>query len=238
MRHYKILSTKKISPALSLDAKQKGFEIVEKEFIQSEFLPIAERLSKTVTNLDKEAHVVFTSANAVEALVLFPREQARTSKWKIFCLSGKTLQEVTARFSEAQVVATARNASQLADEILRRKVDNILFFCGNKRRDDLPDKLTQAGITVREEILYITHENPERVTALYDAILFYSPSGVESFFSVNKIYGNTRCFAIGKTTESALHEAGIENVLVSDEPDVETMLETVMHYFNLNQTKG
>ncbi|MDB5232223.1 MAG: uroporphyrinogen-III synthase [Chitinophagaceae bacterium] len=235
MKQYKILSTKKISPALLDDAKKKGFDIIEKEFIQSEFLNIEERISKTIPYLDREAYVVFTSANAVEALVLFPREYARTAKWKIFCLSGKTLQEVAIKFVETQVMATAKNAADLADEIIKRNINEVIFFCGNRRRDDLPDKLKNAGIVIREEVLYLTNENPERVTTPFDGILFYSPSGVESFFSVNQLYGNTRCFAIGKTTERALHEAGIENVILSDEPEVETVVNSAIHYFNLKR---
>ena len=59
---------------------------------------------------------------------------------------------------------------------------SVTFFCGNQRRDTLPDKVRAAGIKVEELVVYETVELPLKVTDHYDAILFYSPSGVRSFF--------------------------------------------------------
>lgn len=66
----------------------------------------------------------------------------------------------------------------LKNSLLRK----IVFFCGNKRLQTIPEKLANNGIAVEEVIVYETIETAANIKKQYDGILFYSPSAVQSFF--------------------------------------------------------
>jgi uroporphyrinogen-III synthase len=156
--------------------------------------------------------------------------------WKIFCLSGKTREAVlNALVLEKNIVATAENASALAQKIIEHDVKEILFFCGNKRREELPAILKKNGITVHEIIVYETIEIPSIITADIDGIQFFSPSAVHSFFSVNSLTRNTVCFAIGNTTADAIKDFTDNRIIISESPTQEMMMACVQFYFqNIN----
>lgn len=77
------------------------------------------------------------------------------------------------------------------------------FFCGNLRRNTLPNALQLASIKYAEIEVYETILQPQRISTPLDGILFYSPSGVESYFNSND-YNNETLFCIGTTTANAL----------------------------------
>ena len=93
--------------------------------------------------------------------------------------------------------------SALADSIIKTSIKNIVFFSGDQRRDELPEKLKKNHIEVEEIVVYKTIETPEPISKSYNAILFFSPSAVQSFFSKNTINDSTQIFAIGSTTARA-----------------------------------
>ena len=83
----------------------------------------------------------------------------------------------------------------LAEKIIPEINDReVIFFCGNLRRNDLPDALRQKGITVREITVYQTSLTPVTIEKEYDAVLFFSPSAAESFFSKNSLPAKTVLF--------------------------------------------
>lgn len=108
----------------------------------------------------------------------------------------------------------------------------ITFCCGNIRRDELPDMLRNAGITVNEIVVYETHETPKQLSGMYDGIMFFSPSSVRSFFNGNTLPANTICFAIGHTTGAALQERTASNVVTSSQASVDALLQTVILHFD------
>jgi uroporphyrinogen-III synthase len=150
-------------------------------------------------------------------------------------LSGKTKNSLNPNIKESQIIATAENASALAQKIIEHNAKEIVFFCGNKRRDELPGILKRAGIKLEEIVVYETVETPVVSTKDFDGILFFSPSAITSFFSVNRLNKNSICFAIGKTTADALKEYTNNKIIISEYPGEEMMLATVNFYFkNIN----
>ncbi len=103
----------------------------------------------------------------------------------------------------------------------------VLHWCGNRRRDQLGDQLKKAGFEYIDMEVYQTELNaipwPEREP---DAILFYSPSGVEAF---RQSGGFKRplpeLFAIGSTTGEALSLESGKNVHIPSKPSTEALLE-------------
>ena len=81
------------------------------------------------------------------------------------------------------VESTANDAVSLAELIAEdRFVDEVIFFCGDQRRDELPEILRQHEVVVNEIVVYQTIAVPHKIEKQYHGILFFSPSAVQSFF--------------------------------------------------------
>lgn len=235
MAKYKVLSTKKLEPSLVEQANQHNIEILEREFISIKPIWNQETFDRIIDfTRQKKFNIALTSANAVDALnsYMIAYDSYYVIDWGIFCLSGKTKQAVlNARFPEKNIIGEAKNASELAQKIIQAGANEIIFFCGNKRRDDLPNRLALANIKVHEVILYETVATPVVVDNDFDAVLFFSPSGVQSFFSSNELKQNTVCFAIGATTATSISTFTTNKIINSIAADPVMMVEEVIDHF-------
>lgn len=232
----KVLSTRRLDSSLVDQAKKSGVELREQDFISITAIiseAVAQQI-KTWIKKEQSTYAVFTSTNAVEALKYYLEQSGttRTPNWKVFCISGKTKEAVTATLPGAPILATAEYGATLAQHILQHsEVKEVLFFCGNKRREELPTILGNAGITVHEIVVYQTEETPVKLQEDFDAILFFSPSAVSSFFAANELKNHTVCFAIGTTTADALAQHTTNKIITAATTSQASMLEAVQHYF-------
>jgi uroporphyrinogen-III synthase len=228
-----ILCTKLVDEALIQDAESKNIFIDVLPFIKTE-LVASEDVTKEVVQISvMESTVVFTSINAVEAVseVLKGHKPA----WKIYCTGHATLRSVVKNFGTSLVSGTADNATDLAEVIIKEKgIDRIIFFCGDQRRHELPDMLKANKIEVNEVVVYHTVLTPHTTDRNYDGILFFSSSAVKSFFQKNKLNDQTVLFAIGNTTANEIKNYSGNKVVVSEEPDRNSILKRVIHYFETN----
>jgi uroporphyrinogen-III synthase len=85
---------------------------------------------------------------------------------------------------------------------------------------------------VREIVVYRTRETPEQMVKHYQAVMFYSPNGVNSFFRVNKIWPHTVLFAIGNTTAMALRTKTQNEIIIADTPSKENLVDKVIEHFH------
>ncbi len=173
--------------------------------------------------------VIFTSTNAVLAVSNYYNDE----KFSVFCIGKATKKAVEKFLTGASIPAFANDAASLALEITKQipAIEKTTFFCGDKRLDTLPHLLSEQGITVDEIEVYETIETPKTISKIYNAILFFSPSCVNSFFSANKIPCETVLFAIGNTTAKAIKEKTNNLVMISNEPSKKRVLENAINYF-------
>ena len=232
MRKFKILSTKQLDPLLIEKAKEDDIEIIQQDFIAIERIWNEEKFNEIRQYLIKQ-YIAFTSANAVTILDDYLQaNKIDTVNWKIFCMAGKTKRAVIdAVVLKNDILEEGRNAGELAQKIIIQGMREIVFFCGDKRREDLPAMLKHAGIKLHEVFLYATKETPHRIEEELNAVLFFSPSAVNSFFTLNQLNKNTVCFAIGQTTADTINEFTDNRIIVCESPDQEKMLEMVGDYF-------
>jgi uroporphyrinogen-III synthase len=231
----KVLSTKKLDPLLIQESKQKGIGIVEKEMIGIKPVWNKETYDRII-GLAKTgyADIAFTSANAVEMLnrYMVAEDTGHIINWNVYCISGKTKRAVQAAgFLPDVISGEGANAAELAQVILDSHVKQLIFFCGNRRRDELPAMLRKNGVVVSEVVVYETVEQPAAVQETYDAVLFFSPSSVQSFFSANELPARTVCFAIGPTTASSLKTFTGNVIRSSVAPDPKELITEVAEYF-------
>ena len=236
MKNYKVLSTKKLEASLIKKAKQKNIEITEQPAISINTITTKEKWQEIHQYAEAGSqYVVFTSSYAVYAIKSFLHFYVNpaTVQWKMFSLSGKTKKSIEEHLDLfGKIIDTADDASTLAKKIIEHQVKEVIFFCGNKRRDELPDALKKAGMVVKEVIVYNTTETAQLATADVDGVLFFSPSAVSSFFTVNSLKKNTVCFAIGKTTATWVSRFSNNITIISELPNQEGVLAAVLKTFH------
>jgi uroporphyrinogen-III synthase len=171
-------------------------------------------------DLDVMKTWVFTSRKAVETLI----ENNISFSKKSYAIGQKT-----ADLIPSAITPQKASAIDLAELIIKSQEKEVIFICGNKRRDDLPSKLLSHGIKVKEVIVYQT-ENLNKTVNLQgiDGLAFMSPSAVHSL-AQNGGFNNLPCFAIGTTTAKALKDEG-QKCMISKTTNAESLVDIAKHY--------
>jgi len=215
-----ILSTKKLSLSqkeLLLNAK---LRLVEYDAINIEHLEF-----ELETGYD---FYLFTSQNAIKSY-LGKADSSNNIAKRAFCVGEKTRALLEA--NGFQVVEMAQNASQLAKIIGDGYQNNsFLFLSGNLRKEELPSILKEKNIRYKELNAYRTVLNEKEFSASFDGILFYSPSGVQSFISKNEI-GNGIAFCIGDTTATEAKKY-TNRLIIANKPTIENVIVQAAKYYN------
>lgn len=228
---FEILCTRPVDDTQVAKALSKGVRIDTLSFIETEAIQDIEVQQEIEWASVEQATVVFTSMNAVEAVT--GMLDGFVPQWSIYCMGHKTRQLITAYFGEEAIAGIADNASLLADQIIEKEeTDEIIFFCGDQRRDELPAKLRKHGIDINEIKVYETTRIEHIIEKKYDGILFFSPSAVESFFRKNTLPARTVIFAIGTTTAETAHRFCDNQIMISEHPGKEELVEQAVAFFN------
>ena len=211
-----ILSTKTLLNNQKQALVNANFNVIEVDFIHTKSQ--AFKLNEINDNL------IFTSQNAVQSFLLDPKSEDLKTK-NVFCVGLKT--KILLSESGFNVIAYTGYAADLAEIItLIYANESYTFFSGNLRRETLPEALKEAKVKFNEIQVYETTLTPQKIKTSVDAIMFFSPSGIESYLKENKIKNET-CFCIGTTTSSAL-EGITKNIVIADQPTIEDVIEEVI----------
>lgn len=225
-----ILCTAPLAQALIDKAFANGIDMDIVPFIAIETLQSKDIETSINALFQQTINIAFTSANAMDAVVKL--KDVSHADWKIFCIGHATQKAVAEYFGAEKIILTADSASGLADKIIEQgNIKELVFFCGDIHRNELPQKLKEAAISVREVVVYKTLATRQKIQKEYDAVLFFSPSAVNSFFTANMANKKTLFFAIGHTTASAISEKTSNVVIVGNKPSKEELLELVIKYF-------
>ena len=154
-----------------------NFDLIEVDFIKTE--------NSTFDLKGINDNLIFTSQNAAQSVLQHPNCSALKSK-NVFCVGLKT--KILLSESGFNVVAYTGYASDLAEIItLIYSNESYTFFSGNLRKETLPKALSEANVKYNEIQVYETTLTPQKIKTTVDGILFFSPSGVESYLKDNKI---------------------------------------------------
>ena len=214
-----ILSTKKLSSEQKQALVKANIEVTEADFIQTQ--------NKSFELKDLNENLIFTSQNAVHSVLADPKWEELKNK-NVFCVGLKT--KILLSENGFNVVAYTGYAADLAEIItLIYRSESYTFFSGNLRRETLPKALKEAKIKFNEIQVYETTLTPQKIKSSVKAILFFSPSGIESYLKENTIKKEI-CFCIGSTTSSALDKL-TKNIIIADQPTIEDVIEEVVNYY-------
>nr|WP_294906441.1 uroporphyrinogen-III synthase [uncultured Lacibacter sp.] len=220
-----------MSKSLVQEANAAGISIDELSFIETEPIQSVEVQQEIEQAYLQSATVVFTSMNAVTAVLA--QQDYQQPDWVIYCMGNTTKKLLQESFGEHSVAGTANNAAELAERIAEESdTDEVIFFCGEQRRDELPAILRKQNIDVQEIVVYETIHTAHKISKQYQAVLFYSPSAVHSFFSVNKVPAQTILFAIGTTTANAVQQYCNNTIVIGKAPGKEELVRQAMEFFS------
>ena len=217
-----ILSTKTLSNEQRQVFLDANIDLLEQDFIE------IENINFELKNINQ--NLIFSSQNAV--LSLIERQDWEQLKTKnTFCVGIKTKELLEQNGFKVDVYMDY--ASELAEIITLIYIkESFTFFSGNLRKETLPKALKDAKIKFNEIEVYQTKLAPFKISKeeKFDGILFFSPSGVESYLKDNKIKTET-CFCIGETTASALQKI-TKNIIIAEIPTIEDVIDECINKYN------
>ena len=200
-----IVSTRKLTSAKVDDLSVAGWKFTDHDFISKAISVPAELDARSIHNF-----IVLTSITGVKAFLQIVKHlNLNREDYIVYCISRGTKEYAAA--SKVNIKSTASTASALADEILHDvEVKAVTYIGSNLRREELSEKLKNAGVLVHDVIAYRTAFTPMAITESYEGIVFFSPSAVDSFLSSNPLK-QVPCFCIGQTTADYAKQCGYKN---------------------------
>ena len=217
---HKVYSTKKLS-VVQKKTLPNTIGIEDSDFIKIRFNRIPPKVMK-----NELENVIITSQNGVEAILnSFTKDEMNFKN--IFCVGRRTKKLIENRIGK--VTHVAKNAKKLA-EYLSKELKNkeVTYFCSDLRLDILPAYLQTNDIVVNEVEAYKTMLSSDKIDEDVSGVLFYSPSGIESYLEKNNI--DKVAFCIGETTAKEARKH-FKNVQVANLPSVESLLELVNNHY-------
>ncbi len=215
MSKVSLLSTKMLSLEQRMLLENHNFNVTEYNAITIDSFSVKKKSSFK--------NVIVTSQNAARILI-----QNSIQIENIFCVGEKTKSLFIA--NKYNVKEVSENAISLANLIVKSYREySFVFFCGNLRRVELPELLLKEKILFSEEIIYNTNLNVCQFDVCFDAVLFFSPSGVRSFIKNNNI-SNSVAFCIGKTTEDFAKKYALKTVKATN-TSIDATLKSLIDYF-------
>lgn len=226
----KILSTKGLNSTAIEYAESLGVKITCIDFIQTEAVDFEqEQVDWATTDA-----VVFTSSNSVK--YFFGKGGIVPHGKTIFSLSGKTAAEL--KEYNVTPTFTAINAAALAGAIIGVKaVKSLVHICGNLKLETIETQMASAGIKYKSLYVYNTfYADAKPLTEYFDGIMFFSPSGVQSFLRGNSIQPDIIYCCIGQTTADSLRAQNKPaQIIVPEIPSPEAMTVEIARYFQTRQ---
>ena len=217
----RLLSTKALSKPEILRLESAGWRVDQYDAITVELLR---------TTVAPGTHlVVFTSKNAVKAF-LESFSQQNFSGIRGLCV-GRRASEMLKK-AGITVLEETQTSQQLALCIEERySKESFVYYCGDRRLNRIPRMLNGLGVQWEEAVVYKTLLNYRKFKREYEAALFFSPSGVESFTYANEMR-NTTGYCIGATTAAALKKY-TDCILIAKTPDIPGLIELAETPINL-----
>lgn len=207
----KVLSTKKLSLSQRELLLNAGLQLVEYDAIKISYL--TENLPKKVKN------GIFSSQNGVKSVFLNKKEPFTIEN--CFCVGDKT--KALLEKNSQRVLKKASNSAELGQFIANNYKNEIFhYFCSAIRRDELPEIIKSSENEIFELKTYKIEPNLKKFEQKWDGILFFSPSGVQSFASENSLE-NTYSFCIGETTANEAKKFS-KNIIVANTTTIESVI--------------
>lgn len=216
----KNISTNWLSAHLSHEL---NFEVIP--FLKIENIESHKFIPKISTESN---HFLISSQNAVNAIL------NQGINGTFFVVGEKTSKKLIQ--SGFKVDHFEHSAQDLAKYIIKTQEPKTWnFLCGNNRRDELITVLNKEKHTVNEIICYRSTPIDYHQKKIFDAITFFSPMGVRSYFKNNILPKSSIIFTIGNTTSDEVRLYANQMTVTADKPTLENLIKTINTHFDVEK---
>ncbi|MHB8503533.1 MAG: uroporphyrinogen-III synthase [Candidatus Acidiferrales bacterium] len=204
-------------------------------------------MDAALARMDSFDWIIFTSANAVQAVERRRREHSGDPSTILNHTRAAAVGPATAEEAEhagfsVDYVATNHSGAGLAEELRAELAGRSIFLPRSDRANaDLPTALRRSGAVVTEVVAYRTlppnADDREKVIDSLkggvDGILFFSPSAVHNFLELvgrerlEALQGRAVMVAIGPATARALSAAGVQRIARAADTTTEAVVEAL-----------
>ena len=240
------------SEALALELSSRGAIPIVLPLIQfavpEDFAP----LDAAIQQMERFDWLIFTSAQAVRAVVKRSTETERPvirtgNKLRIAAVGPVSAEAAREAGLPVTYVAETHSGVVLAEELGNRLKDcKVLLPRSDRANPELPVTLERFGAQVTEVIAYRTIRASEvdkeslrkMAEGEADAILFFSPSAVQEFAG---LYGSEQLkslqdklaiTAVGPVTANALSAAGVQRMVLAGDTTAAAVMQTLEEHFS------
>jgi uroporphyrinogen III methyltransferase / synthase len=208
-------------------------------------------LDKAIAEIQRFDWIIFTSAQAVRAVVKRSEDLKRSlihsrSKLRIASVGPVTAEAARQAGLPVDYVAETHTGAALAEELGNQLRGAKVFLPRSDRANpDLPRALKRHGAQFTEVTAYRTlrptavqQRNLGQIAeGTADAVLFFSPSAVQHFAALfggeqlRALQDKLVITAVGPVTASALREAGVGRTVVAGDTTAAAVVEALEEHF-------
>ena len=208
-------------------------------------------LDAAIAKLERFDWIIFTSGQAVRAFVARSMDLGASlhpagSKLRIAAVGPVSAEAVRQTGLLVEYVARTHSGVGLANELGERlRGCRVLLPRSDRANPDLPAALKTHGAQVTEAVAYRTLQPGEvdrqklgRIsTGEADAVLFFSPSAVQSFAELvgaEHFFGlqnGLAITAVGPVTAEALRKSKVERIVVAADTTSEAVVQALENHF-------
>jgi len=198
--------------------QKQQIQYIEQPFLRTEYKKPDGSFFITVANQRKQW--VVTSTYAAHWLVRFADQLGLTPADQIYCWSD--MQAEIFQMLGLQIVVTSfSNSRELAQKVIGgNHGEYVLFLHGDKLHNEISSVFSNSGLPYSEFEVYKNTPIEKFVSGIFDAYLFFSPSGIDNF----KASGNfpnplSPILANGNSTAREAWRVFTNKVYLSPEPE-------------------
>ena len=220
----RLLSTKELDRELVKLFEREGISFRQYNALEYEYLPVQ----------FGELPAIFTSRNAVKACFEQDIDSPFHNVPECYCV-GEKAAGLLKEYGQ-EIVAQEADAASLAKLITTKYTDkSFIYYCSDRRLDTLHRELKSAGIPIEERVVYKTKFRKQHFANTFDGILFFSPSGVQSYLELNEL-GNAWAFCIGNTTAGEVKKY-TDKIKIAKQPQSRALAELAIQFFMQDKTE-
>lgn len=176
----------------------------------------------------KNKALIFTSVNAVKSFFNNSTSQQICPEQAIYCVGEQS--EFFLKKKTFKTIYTAKNAEELSNYFIQENKDeSYLHFCGDIALGTLEKTFKQLNKCYEKVISYTTTLTYPKYHKTFDAVVFFSPSGVRSFVKNNPLE-NKILFSIGETTSKELRNWTQNPIMTSEHNTTQDLLHLIRQY--------
>ncbi|MDG2318058.1 MAG: uroporphyrinogen-III synthase [Flavobacteriaceae bacterium] len=226
--------------------------LIDKEKVKVDFRPFihvegvdAKSVRQQKIDLSQFTAIILTSRNAVDHYFRLAEEMRFKvpDSMKYFCQS-----EAVAYYLQKYVVYRKRkiyvgkmNFTDLVPLFKKYKEEKYLLPSSDVLKPTVPEALDQLQLDWKRGIFYktIISDLSDLSDVLYDVLVFFSPSGIESLLKNFPEFkqNNTRIAVFGNSTIKAATDAGLRIDIKAPTPETPSMTMALQKYISLENKK-